>query len=339
MPRPWRIRFAGAKYHLTQRGNGAQAVFLSEKDYGRFIEQLDHCLDKNEVVLYAYCLMPNHYHLFVETPLGNVQRFMQTLNTAYAMYFRYKHNSPGHCWQGRYGAQLVKGDDYIRKLTRYIHLNPVKMKGWPGRPVEAILKHLNGWEWSSYRGYVGLAAPEERIDYRWLSLMQRRTDGGRRKECRRYVERRACQDDEDFLKDLAASSYAVGDETYREEVKNEIKEKKLERAVTGDVKWPEDRLPGIEMIEQAVLKEFGVKTEDLHCHGRHAGVVKSIAVELSCRLSGKSQREVGSYYGYGGDGGVSKQRQRLASRMAGDRMLSTRVDRLTRAVSKYIVQV
>ena len=238
--------------------------------------------DRNEVVLYAYCLMPNHYHL---------------------------------------------------------HLNPVKVKGWPGRPVGAILKHLNGWEWSSYRGYVGLAAPEERLHYRWLSLMQRRTDGGRRKEYRRYVERRACQDDEDFLKDLAASSYAVGDETYREEVKHELKEKKLERAVTGDVQWPEDRLPGIEMIEQAVLKEFGVTTEDLHCHGRHAGVVKSIAVELSCRLSGKSQREVGSYYGYGGDGGVSKQRQRLASRMAGDRMLSTRVDRLTRAVSKYIVQV
>ena len=102
---------------------------MSDKDYERFLEQLDHCLEKNEVVLYAYCLMPNHYHLFVDTPLGNVQRFMQTLNTAYAMYFRYKHNRPGHCWQGRYGAQLVKGDDYIAKLARYIHLNPVKVKG------------------------------------------------------------------------------------------------------------------------------------------------------------------------------------------------------------------
>ncbi len=84
MPRPWRIRYAGAKYHLTQRGNGAQGVFLCDEDYERFIEQLDYCLEKSEVVLYAYCLMPNHYHLFVETPMGNVQRFMQTLNTAYA---------------------------------------------------------------------------------------------------------------------------------------------------------------------------------------------------------------------------------------------------------------
>ena len=205
---------------------------MREKDYRRFLEQLDHCVDKNEVILYAYCLMPNHYHLFVETPLGNVQRFMQRLNTAYAMYFRYKHNRPGHCWQGRYGAQLVKGDEYIQKLTRYIHLNPVKVIGWAGKPATEILKHLNGWEWNSYRGYAALGGPEERLDYRWLKLMQRKTDGGRRKEYRRYVEWMACRDDEDFLKDVAASSYAVGDETYREEVKKEIKEKRLERVVT-----------------------------------------------------------------------------------------------------------
>ena len=77
----------------------------------------------------------------------------------------------------------------------------------------------------------------------------------------------------------------------------------------------------------------------MHCHGRHAGAAKSMAVELSCRLSGKNQREVGMYYGYGGDGGVSKQRQRLALRMASDRMMSTRFDKLMSAISKSIVQV
>jgi len=69
-------------------------------------------------------LMPNHYHLLVETPLGNVPRFMQRLNTAYSMYFRLQHRRPGHCFQGRYGAKLVRGEDYLLRLTRYIHLNP-----------------------------------------------------------------------------------------------------------------------------------------------------------------------------------------------------------------------
>ena len=89
MTRPWRLRFAGAKYHVTQRGNGAQAVFLCDGDCQRFLEQLDECLEKDGITLYAYCLMPNHYHLFVATPTGNIHRFMQRLNTAYCMYFRY----------------------------------------------------------------------------------------------------------------------------------------------------------------------------------------------------------------------------------------------------------
>ena len=125
MARPWRILYAGAKYHVTVRGNARQEVFHEERDYLRFIEQLSDGLEKDEIILYAFVLMSNHYHLFVETKHGNIQRFMQRLNTAYSMYHRYKHNQPGHCFQGRYGAKLVKGDDYILRLTRYVHLNPV----------------------------------------------------------------------------------------------------------------------------------------------------------------------------------------------------------------------
>jgi putative transposase len=127
MARSRRITFAGAKYHVTVRGNAGQEVFQSDEYYGRFIEQLIEALEKDEVVLYSFVLMPNHYHVFVQTPHGNIQRFMQRLNTSYNMYHRYKHQSPGHCFQGRYGAKLVEGDQYILALTRYIHLNPVKV--------------------------------------------------------------------------------------------------------------------------------------------------------------------------------------------------------------------
>ena len=258
MPRPWRLRFAGAKYHLTQRGNGGQAVFLGADDYGRFLEQLDHCLEANGVKLYAYCLMPNHYHLLAETPLGNVQRFMQRLNTSYAMYFRYKHTRPGHCWQGRYGAKLVKADEYILRVTRYIHLNPIKVQAFADRPRSELLEHLDGWLWSSYAGYAGL-------------------------------------------------------------------------------RWPEDSMPGMETVERAVMEEFRISREALHSHGQHAGEAKSVAIELCCRLSGASQRDVGRYFGYRTDGGVTKQRQRLA--LLADPQLATRMERLADALSKYIVQV
>ncbi len=312
-------------------------MFLGADDYGRFLEQLDHCLEANGVKLYAYCLMPNHYHLLAETPLGNVQRFMQRLNTSYAMYFRYKHTRPGHCWQGRYGAKLVKADEYILRVTRYIHLNPIKVQAFADRPRSELLEHLDGWLWSSYAGYAGLRGPEDRIDYRWLELMGRMTDAGRRKAYRQYIEQMVGQDDEEFLAENARSGYAIGGEAYRNEVAEELKQRRLERVATGDVRWPEDRMPGMETVERAVMEEFRISREALHSHGQHAGEAKSVAIELCCRLSGASQRDVGRYFGYRTDGGVTKQRQRLA--LLADPQLATRMERLTDALSKYIVQV
>jgi len=68
MPRPWRIRFPGAKYHITTRGNGREAIFHAEEDYARFLEQLRSALEQDNVILYAYGLLANHTHLLVETP-------------------------------------------------------------------------------------------------------------------------------------------------------------------------------------------------------------------------------------------------------------------------------
>jgi len=76
MSRPWRIRYAGAKYHVTVRGNGKQVIFHNADYYSRFLDQLADALKKDGVILYAYTLMPNHYLLFIETPYGNIQRFM-----------------------------------------------------------------------------------------------------------------------------------------------------------------------------------------------------------------------------------------------------------------------
>ena len=89
----------------------AGRCFLAREDYERFLSQLDEARAADEVILYAYVLMRNHVHLLVETPLGNVPRFMQRLNTAYGMHFRFKHSQTGHCFQGRYGARLVSGDE------------------------------------------------------------------------------------------------------------------------------------------------------------------------------------------------------------------------------------
>lgn len=152
MARQLRIEFPGAFYHVTSRGNEQKDVFKSQRDREKFLDYLTTASTRYGAVIHAYCLMSNHYHLFLETPGGNLSQIMRHINGAYTTYFNVKRKRTGHLFQGRYKAILVEADAYATELTRYIHLNPVRA-GMAVRP-EAYL-------WSSYRAYVGQTAPPE----------------------------------------------------------------------------------------------------------------------------------------------------------------------------------
>ena len=133
MARPLRIIYEGAFYHVTARGNERRRIFLSHRDYEKFLSYLAEAVHKYGVILHAFVLMANHYHLIVETPKGNLSSFMHSLNSAYTTYFNIKRRRAGHLFQGRYKALLIDVDNYLLELSRYIHLNPVRA-GMTERP-------------------------------------------------------------------------------------------------------------------------------------------------------------------------------------------------------------
>ena len=98
-------------------------------------------------LIHAYCLMNNHYHLFVETPHGDLSRVIHLINTSYSVYFNKKWDRCGHPFQGRFKAILVQAEHYAREIVPYIHLNPVRA-GLTKDPAE--------YTWSNYREYLGL---------------------------------------------------------------------------------------------------------------------------------------------------------------------------------------
>ena len=310
------------------RGNGRQVIFHWPEDYERFVEQLSSALELDQVVLYAYALLKNHAHLLIETPLGNINRFMQRLNTAYGMYHRYKRSRPGHCFQGRYGAKLVGGDEYTLRVTRYIHLNPVKTKRFKSVPAEEKLKYLNEYRWSSYAGYVRSGKQQEFIDYRWLKLMGRRGMAGCRRAYGAYVASLVNGEDGPLQEALGASRYAIGEADFRREIDEQLHEVRLRKGVYGDIVWPERGVISVEAVTERVAEEFGVQPPELRAHGRRAGVAKKVAIELCCQLSGMSQRAVGEYFGYKGNGAVGKQRERIRLMVSDDKTLERRVARL-----------
>lgn len=194
MARALRVEFPGAWYHVTARGNERRAIFRVEADRVRFLELLGECSSRFGVRVHGYVLMTNHYHLIVETPDGGLSRALQWLNVSYSVWFNRRHRRSGHLFQGRFKAIVVDWEEWGAQLSRYVHLNPVRLvrfglgkreraeqragfsEGATRELIAARRRALREFRWSSYRAYTGLEKPLP-----WLCVGQLRglVGGGR----------------------------------------------------------------------------------------------------------------------------------------------------------------
>ena len=161
MSRPLRIEYSGALYHVMNRGNRRELVFRKVADYELFLSRLERFSAEFGVEVLSYCLMPNHFHLFLRTRQANLSRFMQSLLNSFTVAMNRRDNSSGHLFQGRFKAQLVEGVGYFDTLSRYIHLNPVRVKSVAALPVEERRRVLAKFRWSSFPALIGLATVPE----------------------------------------------------------------------------------------------------------------------------------------------------------------------------------
>ena len=128
MARRPRLFAPGLLYHVIVRGNQRRKTFRCDEDYKDYLDRLEKYRAKFHVRIYAYCLMPNHVHLLVETGSTPLAKFMQGLQQSYTQHFNRSYRKVGHLFQGRYKAIICDRDKYLLTLVRYIHLNPVRAK-------------------------------------------------------------------------------------------------------------------------------------------------------------------------------------------------------------------
>jgi REP element-mobilizing transposase RayT len=162
MPRKLRVEYEGAIYHLTNRGDRREPIFLNNEDRESFLETLGQACAKTDWQVHAYCLMGNHFHLVVETPRANLVAGMQWLLGTYTARFNRRHKLFGHLFSGRYKSSIVdgSGSGYLKAVCDYVHLNPVRAK---------LLKpeqRLSDYRWSSWPEY--LKSPGKR--WVWLRV-------------------------------------------------------------------------------------------------------------------------------------------------------------------------
>jgi REP element-mobilizing transposase RayT len=131
----------GGIYHATARGNDRDTIFRDEFDYLDFIRGLAKVVGRYGWRCHSFCLLPNHYHLLIETPEPNLGNGMHLLNGRYARRFNSRHGRVGHLFQGPYRAELVARDEHLLEVCRYIALNPVRA---------GLVRDSSAWRWGSY---------------------------------------------------------------------------------------------------------------------------------------------------------------------------------------------
>src|SRR4030095_14108661 len=154
MARKLRVQIPGAIYLLTSRGDRRENVFRDDDDRQAFLKTLEGACRKTAWQVHAYCLLPNHFHLVVETPQSNLVSGMKWFLGTYTARFNRRHSISGHVFAARYKSQLVAPDgDYLQQACDYVHLNPVRAN------LLSSDRPLDLFPWSSYGLYV---RPSER---------------------------------------------------------------------------------------------------------------------------------------------------------------------------------
>src|SRR5450756_354991 len=126
MPRGPRLDVADALYHVIGRGVERRPIFRTEPDRIDFLRRLQRLAGEEDVSVFAYVLMDNHFHLVLRRGRTTLAQFMRRLLTGYSVSFNRRHRRSGHLFQDRYHAVLCGGDAYLLVLVRYVHLNPVR---------------------------------------------------------------------------------------------------------------------------------------------------------------------------------------------------------------------
>jgi REP-associated tyrosine transposase len=146
VPRLARRVLPDGMFHVTARGVARARIFLDGIDYAAFERQLLEVRDEHSWTLHAYCLLPNHYHLIVETRRAKLSAGMHRLNGRYAQRFNRRYDRVGHVFQNRFGSYVISSEEHFERALAYVRANPVEA---------GLCRSIEEWPWSGARLDLG----------------------------------------------------------------------------------------------------------------------------------------------------------------------------------------
>jgi putative transposase len=321
MSRPLRIEYPGAWYHVMNRGRRSEIIFSEPKDYYRFIDLLEESCELWNIRISAYCLMPNHYHLLIQTPDGNLSRCMRHINAVYTQRYNRAHGCDGQLFRGRFKSILVDGDTYLLQLVRYIHRNPLRSN---------IISDLDDYKWSSHGGYISRAAK-----WNWLyknfilsMLSSKKTDQIR--SYRRFVR---LNDSEEMIQVFESPRWPpfIGGTQFLDWIKVTFFEKKREKEVPDSVHLA----PSLSRIKAVVCDNYDIPEAILQKARRGvSNKPRDVTIYLARMLRQEGLREIGIKFGLNNYSSVSSAIERVKFLMLKDQKFRSRVGEIRQIIIK-----
>jgi len=307
MARALRIQYPGAYYHVTCRGNDRKRIFGDDKDRNEFLKLLENSLDVYRVNLYSYVLMSNHFHFLIQTPAGNLSEFMRHFNVCYTGYYNYRHSRSGHLYQGRYKSFLVDVDNYLLEVSRYLHLNVVRVHNLKTASLDEKINLLESYKWSSLPGYISKNKIEKFVKYDLILSLS-----GSRASYYKFILEGLNKDIKDPFKGIKNGGILGGDK-FLKKIKKEYleygskREQPIYRELKSGTVKPKD------LINEAA-KYFNIKKEEFLIK-QGDGIKRGILGELLYKYSKLKQKDIGKILGNIDYSAVSKLRIRLKKKM------------------------
>ena len=308
------------------RGRRGESVFLDKPDYAMFVELLKEVVDMYKVRVAAYCLIPNHYHLLIQTPGGDLARCMRHLNGIYTQRFNRAHHFDGQLFRGRYKSILVDGDSYLLELVRYIHRNPLEA---------GLVRELNKYVWSSHKGYLSNAKK-----WNWLhkSFILSFFAKDRKEGIKTYRKFVTKETPEEINRIFSQSKFPsmLGSESFVNRMKETFFHKKRHDEI------PESRklAPEAEKIKKTICNAYGIEESSLFSSRR--GVLnepRNVAIFLLRRLRGEKLNDIGRQFGISKYSSVSSVIEKMKREMSTDRRLRMKVKNIEKTLSNSQQQI
>jgi REP element-mobilizing transposase RayT len=305
---------------VTAHGNERRRTFRDDADRQQFMAMLEQVVQEHGLRVHGYCLMPNHYHLLVETPRANLSRSIGWLQTTYTIRFNRRHRRSGHLFQGRFKAHLVEVDSYAMELLRYVHLNPVRPRDRQVPVPRERSVALRQYPWSSHRAYLGKSPAPSWLCTDWLSFFGRRRSAGQ-KEYDRFVKDAFESAVEDPWARLQGG-LVLGSEAFVERVRDWVGKK----SGREEVRW---------VSQEENPQQRRVAAQALAVRQKK----RCWAVWVRVVLGGERRSDVARSYGYRGVSAITQILKRLPDSDIGNKAVAARMNALATELKKALSTV